>query len=140
MQRREFDREEMIDGILAREGRRLPENPPPGDKWKAMEGVARLNLGAAGDVLRCLIDCASKESGACYPSEEFIAGWLDRPVATIKRQVKALKKKKLVTVIDRRRENKSNVYLINWPLLFDAQRALKAFQKNRRTTAQKCDV
>jgi hypothetical protein len=132
------ERAAMIDGILGRDGKALPDNLPPGgnrNKWKAMMGVARLNLGPAGDVLRCLID----RGGNCWPSEEFIAGWLGRPVATVRGQIRTLRlhEPQLVDVIDRRHQNKSNVYVIKWEPLFAAYDEIKAFEKEWKAGANK---
>jgi hypothetical protein len=75
----------MIDSIRCRREEvenPLPENPPGGAKWKAKQGLHRLNLnGAEQDVLACLIDRANPTTGLCYPSEEFVAGWTLDPCA-----------------------------------------------------------
>src|SRR5262249_25599164 len=103
----------------------LPRNPPSGPKWKAKQGMARLNLnGAEYSVLACLIDRASKAKGACYPSQEFICKWTCRPERTVKRAIETLQQGKLIQVIDR--GFKSNAYLVNWPPLFQAYSEMKA--------------
>ena len=84
-------------------GRVLPENPP-GPKWRARKGLNRLQLsGALRDFMECLIDRASKHSGACWPSLEYIAGWTGRPYTTIKSAAKEARRLKLVRVIERGR-------------------------------------
>ena len=46
----------------------LPDNPPPDDKWKAVIGLARLNLnGACHRVMVCLIDHANPEHRPLLP-------------------------------------------------------------------------
>jgi hypothetical protein len=106
----------------------LPENPPPGPKWQAKQGMARLNLnGAEYAVLACLIDRASKGKGACFPSQEFIFGWTGRPERTVRRAVSTLEECGLIRVIDR--GLKSNAYIINWPPIFAAYQEMKRFEK-----------
>jgi hypothetical protein len=106
----------------------LPNNPPPGPKWQAKQGLCRLNLnGAEYAVLACLIDRASLAKGACYPSQEFICGWTFRPERTVKRAVAGLRTRKLVRVVDR--GTASNAYHINWQPIFSAYRDMKGFEK-----------
>ena len=72
--------------------RSFQTTPPPGPKWKARKGLARMKLnGAEHDIMECLIDRASKAKGLCFPSEEFIAGWTTRPLRTVERGIASLK-------------------------------------------------
>jgi Helix-turn-helix domain len=106
----------------------LPWNPPPGPKWQAKQGIARLNLnGAEYAVLACLIDRASKCKGACFPSQEFICGWTSRPKRTVERAVATLEECRLIQIIDR--GLKSNAYVIDWQPIFVAYQEMKAFEK-----------
>src|SRR5262245_6462167 len=98
----EHNRHMMIEAMLNARGEHLPENPPPGPKWKAKQGLNRLNLnGAEQDVMSCLIDLANSRTGLCYPSEEYVAGWTSRPKRTVRRAIASVKKKRLVKVVRR---------------------------------------
>jgi helix-turn-helix protein len=111
-----------------REREPLPHNPPPGPKWQAKQGLARLPLnGAEYSVMACLIDRASKGKGACWPSQDFICGWTSRPERTVKRAISNLKALGLIRVIDR--GTISNAYIVNWEPIFAAYRQMKAFEK-----------
>ena len=91
----------------------LPENPPPDAKWKAKQGLNRLNLnGAEHDVMGCLVDRANATTGLCYPSEEFIAGWTGRPLRTVQRAIRSLWHKRLINIT--RRSATSDRYFIAW--------------------------
>jgi hypothetical protein len=108
-------------------GNRLPNNPPPGPKWKAKKALARLHLnGAEYVVLACLIDRANQQTGLCYPSEEFIAGWTCRPKRTVERAIASLRGTRLIQVIDR--GTTSNRYVINWRPLFAAFTEMERFE------------
>jgi hypothetical protein len=113
---------------------RLPDNPPPGPKWKAKKALCRMNLnGAEYVVFACLIDRANGKTGLCYPSEEFIAGWTSRLKRTVRRAIDTLKSKRLIMVIDR--GTTSNRYVIQWRPLFEAYAQIERFEtesKNRR--------
>ena len=127
----EHEHEMMVDSIRCRREevqRELPENSPPDAKWKAKQGLNRLNLnGAEHDVMGCLIDRASSKSGLCYPSEEFIQGWTGRPMRTVQRAIRSLWEKRLINIT--RRSLTSNRYFIQWDKLFAAYRAQKAFER-----------
>ena len=90
----DYERDAMVDSIRCRREDvepELPENPPPDAKWKAKQGLNRLNLnGAEHDVMGCLVDRANATTGLCYPSEEFIAGWTGRPLRTVQRAIRSL--------------------------------------------------
>jgi hypothetical protein len=108
----------------------LPDNRPPGPKWQAKQGMARLPLnGAEYAVLACLIDRASKRKGACYPSQEFISGWTFRPLRTVERAIATLNERGVIRSIQR--GTTSNAYIINWPPLFAAYRKMKAMERGR---------
>jgi hypothetical protein len=81
-------------------------------------------------VLACLIDRASNTKGACYPSQEFIAGWTFRPKRTVERAIASLDAKKLIRV--RYRGTHSNAYIINWEPIFAAYHALVAFERRNK--------
>jgi hypothetical protein len=111
----------------------LPENPPGGAKWKAKQGLHRLNLnGPEQDVMACLIDRANPNTGLCYPSEEFIAGWTARPLRTVRRAIHSLWQKRLINIT--RRSQTSNRYFLAWGQLFNAYRGQKEFQKRHSVT------
>jgi hypothetical protein len=113
--------------IENREGGPLPHNPPPGPKWQAKQGMARLHLnGAEYSVLACLIDRASKNKGACYPSQEFISRWTFRPLRTVERAIATLNHKGAICSIPR--GTTSNAYIIHWKPLFAAYRQMKALE------------
>jgi hypothetical protein len=113
-----------------RDRKPLPDNRPPGPKWQAKQGMARLPLnGAEYAVLACLIDRASKSKGACYPSQEFISAWTFRPLRTVERAIAALNDKGVIQSIPR--GTTSNAYIINWPILFSAYRQMKALERSR---------
>jgi hypothetical protein len=87
-----------------------------------------MNLnGPDHDVMLCLIEHANSKSGVCFPSEELIAAWTNRPLRTIERSIKSISDQKLVRIV--RRKNKSgtvsNRYFINWQPLFAAYAAQK---------------
>ena len=106
----------------------LPHNPPPGPKWQAKQGMAQLPLnGAEYAVSLISLTRASKNKGACYPSQEFICGWTFRPERTVKRAVAGLRARKLVTVVDR--GTTSNAYIIDWKPIFAAYQEMKRFEK-----------
>ena len=129
----DHERDAMVDSIRCRRedvAPELPENPPPGAKWKAKQGLNRLNLnGAEHDVMGCLVDRASSKTGLCYPSEEFIEGWTGRPMRTVQRAIRTLWDKRLINIT--RRSATSNRYFINWSALFTAYKRQKAFEGNR---------
>ena len=129
MEDHEYDA--MVDLIRCRREEiapELPENSPPGPKWKAKQGLNRLNLnGAEHDVMGCLVDRASSKSGLCYPSEEFIQGWTGRPMRTVQRAIRSLWDKRLINIT--RRSVTSNRYFIQWTTLFAAYKQQKAFER-----------
>ena len=131
------ERDGMINSMRCRREEispELPENPASLPKWQAKQGLNRLNLnGAEHDVMGCLIDRANPTSGLCYPSEEYIAGWIDRPLRTVQRAIRTLWDKRLINIT--RRSATSNRYFIQWPTLSIAYRAQKAFEKRRRCVA-----
>jgi hypothetical protein len=130
MSTEEHNREMMIEAMRDARGEALPENPPPGPKWKAKQALNSLNLnGAEHDVMGCLVDRANARTGLCYPSEEFIAGWTNRPLRTVERAIASLKRKRLIKIIHR--GTTSNRYYIDWHRLFASFRAMMAFQKRR---------
>ena len=118
----DHEHDAMVDSIRCRREEIDPplnDNPPPGPKWKAKQGLNRLNLnGAEHDVMGCLVDRASSKSGLCYPSEEFIAGWTGRPLRTVQRAISSLWHKRLINIT--RRSLTSNRYFIQWDALFAA--------------------
>ena len=126
------DREMMIETIIGNRGEPLPDNPPPGPKWKAVLGLNRLQHlnGAEHAVMACLIDRANPRTGLCFPSEAYIAGWINRPERTVRRAISVLKRMRLARII--RRGPSSNRYVINWLPLFVAYRELEEFQAARR--------
>ncbi len=125
----EYAGEVMVAEIIDRREREpLPSNPPPGPKWQAKQGMARLPLnGGEYAVLACLIDRASSGKRACYPSQEFISGWTFRPLRTVRRAIKALSDKGIIRILYR--GTTSSAYLISWPPLFAAYRQMKALEK-----------
>jgi hypothetical protein len=126
----EHERDAMIESLMGSRGEALPENPPPGPKWKAKQALSRLNLnGAEHDVMCCLVDRANANTGLCYPSEEYIAGWTTRPLRTVERAIASLRRKGLIKIIHR--GTTSNRYYIDWHRLFASFRAMVAFQKRR---------
>jgi hypothetical protein len=117
--------------IAERQAKPLPNNPPPGPKWKAEAGLNRMNLnGVEHDVMCCLIDLANSKTGLCYPSEEYVAGWTNRSQRTVRRAIASLKRKRLLKVI--RRGMTSNRYVINWNHLFAAFHELEAFRAEQK--------
>ena len=98
----EFVLEDTLENTIQnRERSPLPHNPPPGPKWQAKQGMARLCLnGAEYSVLACLLDRASKSKGACYPSQGFICKWTFRPERTVERAVAGLRSRKRIAVIE----------------------------------------
>lgn len=121
----------MVSGIMEQREPLWPENPPPGDKWEAKQGLARMGLnGAEHDFMACLIDRANQYTGSCFPTEKFIAGWTNRPIGTIKRALSTLNKTTnlfgIVTFACK--EGRRNRYFINWPPLFAAFQAIKSFE------------
>ena len=75
----------------------LPDNPPGYEKWKAQQGVWRLQLkGAASDVLHCMIEHANFHDGKCYPSQERMALLLAVPEKTVRNSVRKLKARGLM--------------------------------------------
>ena len=131
----DFNLEDTLENTIGNRAKSpLPHNPPPGQKWQAKQGMARLRLnGAEYSVLACLLDRASKGKGACYPSQEFICKWTFRPERTVKRAVAGLRSRNLIRVIDRGLT--SNAYLINWPPLFKAYKEMKACERNHSSNA-----
>jgi Helix-turn-helix domain len=132
----EYQHEAMVETIRCRreeiEGT-LPENPPGGAKWKAKQGLHRLNLnGAEQDVMACLIDRANPHTGLCYPSEEYIAAWTGRAMRTVQRAVRTLWDKRLINIT--RRSLTSNRYYIAWGKLFEAHKLQKAFERRHTVT------
>ena len=108
------------------DGERLPDNAPSEKKWKAAKALYRLKLsGTEHQVLGCLIDLANSKTGLCYPSEEYISGWIDRPLRSVQRAISSLRRKKLIEVVWR--SQTSNRYFINWQRLFSAFRKIEAF-------------
>src|SRR5262245_10975835 len=81
----EFNYEDTLENHIGNREPSVPPNPAPGPKWQTRIGVAVLSSLNAAEiaVLTCLIDCASKASGYCIPSAEFISGWTDRPLRTV---------------------------------------------------------
>jgi hypothetical protein len=123
--------EEMVFGILERRDEPLPENPPPGPKWQAKQGLHCLDLnGAENRVMFCLIERANKFSGLCFPSEDWIAGWTRIPKRTVERAVASLKAKGLIGIVPvrRKRGGVSNRYYAKWEPLFAGYRHMKAFE------------
>jgi hypothetical protein len=112
----------------------LPDNPPLGDKWQAMLGLARLHLnGGCHCVMVCLIDHANSDSGLCFPSEDRIAGWTGIPLRTVERAISTLRKKSLAFAVPVKcRTGKHNRYYVNWAPLFAAFKEIKAFEKAHR--------
>ena len=81
----------------------LPTNPPPGPKWKAKQGLCRMNLsGSEHDVIACLIECANSKTGLCYPSQDYLAAWANHPPGTVKWAVASLLKRKLMASFESR--------------------------------------
>ena len=76
------------------------------------------------------VDRASANTGLCYPSEEYIAGWTNRPLRTVQRAIRSLWEKRLINIT--RSSATSNRYFIQWPALFVAYRQQKAFEQRRR--------
>src|SRR5262249_46463295 len=129
----EFNLDDTLENHIGnREPPAIPHNPPPGPKWQARIGAVVLGTlnGAEVAVLTCLIDCASKASGYCIPSAEFISGWTTRPVRTVERAISKLKTKNLVGTHPR--GDTSSAFLINWQPLFLAYQKLVSFQKSRK--------
>jgi hypothetical protein len=110
-------------------------NPPPGPKWKAKAGLHRLGLnGAEGAVIWLLIDCANRNSGLCYPSQEYIAGRLDLTDRTVRRAIASLKKRKLIKTMQYGKS--SNRYEINWQPFFAAFATMEAYSKRQKVAAE----
>ena len=61
----DFNLEDTLENTIGNRAKSpLPHNPPPGQKWQAKQGMARLRLnGAEYSVLACLLDRASKGKG-----------------------------------------------------------------------------
>ena len=83
----EFNLADTLDNSISNRARGpLPDNPPPGPKWQAKQGLCRLNLnGAEYAVLGCLIDRASKTKGGLL-SESGIYQRLDVPAQANSRE------------------------------------------------------
>jgi hypothetical protein len=128
------DIEAMCEARCEARGEPLPNNPPPGPKWQAKQGLHRLSLnGSEAAVLWCLIDHASSKTGRCYPSQPRMAEILSIPEATVRRAVRTLRGKHLITIITRRntRGERFNSYLINWPPLFSAYAQMESASRHR---------
>jgi hypothetical protein len=125
----DHNREMMVETIiLNRDGEPVPLNPPPGPKWKALQGMMGLGLkGADIRVLWVLIEHANTKTGLCYPAQERIAALLANPERTVRRAISSLSKGGLIRVLIRRTKRGaiSNAYIINWRPLFDAFDAMQ---------------
>ena len=115
------------------ESPRPPNNPPPGPKWQAKEGLQRLRLnGTSSAIMWLLIDHANSKTGLCYPSQPRLAAILDVPLRTVENNISSLSKGGLVRIVYRMDERgaTSNLYLINWPLLFAAYRKMQTVKRH----------
>jgi hypothetical protein len=129
----------MVEVIRAARGEPLPENPPPGPKWQAKEGINVLRTigvelnGTEVNVLFMLVEHANTTNGVCYPCQELISRRTCRPLRSVERAIASLKRKRLIDIIPV--AYASNRYIINWTLLFDAhhqsRKIARAWQRKR---------
>jgi hypothetical protein len=135
----DHDHEMMVETIQAQreeQGYHPVNNPPPGPKWQAKEGLHGLKLssGTAAAVMFLLIDHAAAKTGLSYPSINRMARILDVPERTIKLAIAALRRHGLIETYRRPKANGTwgpNFYIIKWPVFFIAYRAMQQRAKDQ---------